>query len=114
MLHKMRLEHKPFMQIKERTKTVEMRLNDEKRSKLRVGDVIEFTDLSDGAKMNCAVKNLFKYPSFYELYKNHGSQSIGYGEGEAADPADMYDYYSQENIEKYGVVGIEVEALNAE
>ena len=37
------LNNRPFKSIKEGTKTIELRLNDEKRSLLKVGDEIEFT-----------------------------------------------------------------------
>lgn len=107
----MRLYHEPFAKIKAGTKTIEMRLNDEKRSQVQTGDEIEFTDLSDGEKFVCSVKNVYKYPSLYELYQHHGKESIGYDDGENADPADMLEIYSEENIRKYGVVGIEVEAV---
>lgn len=107
----MRLYHEPFAKIKAGTKTIEMRLNDEKRSQIRAGDEIEFTDLSNGEKLVCAVKNIYKYPSFHELYQHHSKESIGYDDGENADPADMLEIYSEENIRKYSVVGIEVEAV---
>ena len=58
MLFRMRLYHEPFAKIKAGTKTIEMRLNDEKRSQIQAGDEIEFTDLSDGEKLVCAVKNI--------------------------------------------------------
>lgn len=111
MLFRMRLYHEPFAKIKAGTKTIEMRLNDEKRSQVQAGDEIEFTDLSDGEKLVCTVKNVYKYPSFHELYQHHSKESIGYDDGENAEPADMLEIYSEENIRKYGVVGIEVEAV---
>ena len=40
MIHEMRLNNEPFNKIKEGTKTVELRLLDEKRKTLRVGDKI--------------------------------------------------------------------------
>ena len=44
MKHNMNLNNRPFKSIKEGTKTIELRLNDEKRSLLKVGDEIEFTN----------------------------------------------------------------------
>ena len=41
MLHKMKLQESPFERIKNGTKTVEFRLYDEKRSKIKIGDQIE-------------------------------------------------------------------------
>lgn len=42
MIHEMKLLEDPFEQIKSGAKTVEIRLFDEKRKVLRVGDIIEF------------------------------------------------------------------------
>ena len=108
MKHKMKLQHEPFVKIKAKTKTIEMRLFDEKRSEIYVGDDIVFVDNSTKETIICRVTNLFKYKSFDELYSNHDKISIGYREDEIANPNDMLAYYSIEQIEKYGVVGIEL------
>ena len=108
---KMKLNHEPFVKIKNKTKTIEMRLLDEKRSKISVGDEILFVDNSTKEATSCKVINLFKYNDFEELYSNHDKVSIGYDENENASPSDMLEYYSIEQIEKYGVVGIEVNVL---
>ena len=42
MLHKMKLRPKYFDCIKNGTKRIELRLNDEKRSIIQLGDEIEF------------------------------------------------------------------------
>ncbi len=108
MKHKMNLQHEPFVKIKAKTKTIEMRLFDEKRSKISVGDDIVFVDNSTKETITCKVNNLFKYKSFDELYSNHDKTSIGYSKDEMANSNDMLAYYSTEQIEKYGVVGIEI------
>lgn len=41
-MHQMRLHPEPFEKIKNGTKIIEMRLNDEKRQKVQIGDKIEF------------------------------------------------------------------------
>ena len=43
MKHEMKLQPNPFFQIKNGQKTIEVRLNDEKRQQLKVGDEIEFS-----------------------------------------------------------------------
>jgi ASC-1-like (ASCH) protein len=43
MLHQMKLQPNPFEQIKNGSKTLELRLNDEKRQLIKVGDEIEFS-----------------------------------------------------------------------
>ncbi len=112
MTHYMSLWDESFQAIKEGWKTVEMRLNDEKRSCIKVNDIIEFTNTTSQEKMSCTVVNIYYYPDFVELYKRHDKLFIGYKEDEAANPADMFAYYTEEQIKKYGVVGIEV-AVNS-
>lgn len=111
MIHKMDLWHESFQKIKNKTKTIELRLNDEKRSIIKIGDIVEFTDTSSGEKIRCTVLNLFRYADFETLYRNHNKISIGYSENETADPADMLAYYSADKIKKYGVAGIEIEPV---
>lgn len=108
MLHKMKLWDDPFQKIKGGTKTVEMRLCDEKRSIISVGDTIEFINTKSGEIIRCVVTSLYKYKNFDELYKHHDKISIGYSADEIASPKDMLVYYSEEKIEKYGVLGIEI------
>lgn len=108
MIHRMKLWDESFEKIKNKTKTIEMRLCDEKRSLISIGDTIEFVNTKTNEIIVCAVINLYKYSDFYELYKHHDKISIGYSENEKADPTDMLAYYSAENIEKYGVMGIEI------
>lgn len=104
----MNLWDESFIKIKNKTKTIEMRLCDEKRSLISIGDIIEFTNTKTNEILECVVVNLHKYKYFSELYKHHNKISIGYSENEIANPVDMLTYYSAENIEKYGVVGIEL------
>lgn len=111
MKHRMNLWHDSFMKIQEGTKTIEMRLYDDKRSSISIGDTIIFEDTSNGTHIECLVLNLYIYPSFFELYANHDKTSIGYDKSEVSDPKDMFSYYSEEDIRKYGVVGIEVRAI---
>ena len=47
MIHQMQLKKIPFEKIKNGTKTIEIRCNDEKRQKIKVNDIIIFS-LSGG------------------------------------------------------------------
>ena len=108
-MHEMRLHNSPFQLIKSGTKNIEMRLNDEKRQLIKIGDSIKFINRVTEEEMITLVKGLYYYESFDELYKHFDKISIGYREDEEADPNDMSQYYSNEDILKYGVVGIEIE-----
>ena len=108
MKHKMNLHNEPFNLIKDGIKTIELRLNDEKRQLLKEKDLIEFTNRETLETINTEMIKLHKYLSFEELYKHFDKISMGYNIDDIADPKDMEEYYSKEEQDKYGVVGIEI------
>lgn len=107
----MKLNNKPYTNIKNGTKTIELRLNDEKRQLLKIKDIIEFTNRETLEKMSVEIINLYPYPSFEELYKHFDKVSMVYKESEDANPKDMEKCYSKEEREKYGVLGIEIKKI---
>lgn len=111
MKHEMRLHNRPFEKIKRKTKTVELRLYDEKRKLIKIGDIIEFENRVTQEKINVEVVKIHIFKSFKELYQNFDKISIGYDENEEANPKDMEQYYTKEEQEKYGVVGIEISLI---
>ena len=66
-------------------------------------------DRSNNEEIKVKVIYIHIYSSFKELYNDFDKISLGYKSNEISDYRDMYKYYSKELIEKYGVVGIEVE-----
>ena len=111
MKHEMKFNNGPFKNIKNGTKTIELRLNDEKRQLLKIKDLIEFTNRETLEQLLVEIENLYHYPSFEELYKHFDKVAMGYKEDEEADPKDMEEYYSKEEQEKYGVLGIEIKKV---
>lgn len=111
MIHEMRLNNETFNKIKEGTKTVELRLLDEKRKALRVGDKIIFTNRANNEKIDVLVTNLFKADSFEPIYEKYSKVAMGYNEEDDAKPEDMEEYYSKEEIKKYGCIAIEIEKV---
>lgn len=111
MKHKMRLHNGPFEKIKNKTKTVELRLYDEKRNLINIGDTIEFENRVTLEKINVKVIDIHVYENFEELYKHFDKISIGYDESEQAISNDMEQYYTKEEQDKYGVVGIEISLI---
>lgn len=111
MIHSMKLNKEPYEAVSAGTKTIEMRLNDEKRKKINVGDIIEFTNVVNSKKVKVEVVALHKEKSFEELYKKFNKISLGYAEHEIALYTDMEQYYLKAEIEKYGVVGIEIKLI---
>lgn len=108
MTHRMNLNPVPFEAIKTGKKSVEMRLNDEKRKWMQVGDFIIFTHTETKEEMLAKIVDKSVYKNFEELYANHDKTTIGYSADDVAKPEDMLEYYSKENIEKYGALAITV------
>ena len=106
----MKLHHSPFQMIKSGEKTIELRLFDEKRQQLKVGDKIVFTDTTTGETLNTTVVKLHRFDSFEELYKSLPLLKCGYTTENVdnANSSDMEEYYSVEEQRKHGVVGIEL------
>ena len=108
--HEMKLHSAPFEMIKSGQKTIELRLFDEKRQKIKQGDRIVFNNTATGDKLTTTVKKLHRFESFEELYKTLPLLQCGYTVDDigTAHPSDMEAYYSPEEQKKYGVVGIEL------
>ena len=109
MIHKMKLNEEPFERIKNGTKTIEFRLYDEKRRKVKIGDKIEFSKLPDlQEKILVDVLDLYTEPSFEELFeKLYEDKELAKQRANA-----MYEIYSPENEKKYGVVGIKIKLVD--
>ena len=110
MMHIMKLHSSPFEMIKSGEKTIELRLFDEKRQQVKVGDKILFTNIANGETLNTTVVKLHRFDSFKELYKSLPLLKCGYTieNVDNAKSSDMEKYYSVEEQRKYGVVGIEL------
>jgi len=113
-VHNMKLQPSPFEMIKSGKKTIELRLNDEKRKLIKPGDAIIFTNVTTGEELKMTVLKLHLFESFAELYNSLPLLKCGYTEDDVqnADPTDMELYYSREEQAECGVVGIELDRLN--
>lgn len=108
----MRLHNEPFIKIKSGSKTVEIRLNDEKRSQLKVGDKVKFTSRTTNEQIITEVTELLYFNNFYELYNHFPNKvELGYAKNEIADAKDMEQYYSAAEQQKYGVVAIKIKLI---
>ena len=112
-VHNMNLNIEPFNSIANGTKSIELRLNDEKRQKIIIGDTILFTCAVTDSTITATVVNLYKYVSFKELYSHLPLQKCGYIDSDVSQEkyTDMFAYYTQEQIDKCGVVGIELDGV---
>ena len=114
MTHTLNLHPQPFAMIEDGRKTIELRLWDEKRSQIKVGDTLVFVHTGDAARtLTARVTALHLFPDFAALYAALPLDRCGYLPEEiaTASPADMNVYYSAERQALYGVVGIEIALL---
>ncbi len=111
MKHTMKLTPTPFEMIRSGQKTIELRLFDEKRQTINVGDEIIFTNTATEEVLNTAVVKLHRFDTFDQLYQSLNLLRCGYTSENVgkATPADMEQYYSVEEQRKYGVIGIELD-----
>lgn len=113
MTHDMKLRPIPFKRIQDGQKSIELRLYDEKRRNVAIGDFIVLTQTESGEKLKAKVVGLYRYGSFKELYAALPLKACGYLAEEVDDASyqDMYAYYTEQEEEKFGVVGIELQTL---
>ena len=113
MEHIMKLQPKYFNYMLNGTKRIEIRLNDEKRRLIKVGDTIKFLkepELDDSFIVK--VVELLKYDSFEDMFRDFDISVL-------ADKSMSRDelisilgqFYTKEDQNKYGVLGIRIELI---
>lgn len=113
-IHELRLQPGPFTKIKAGSKTIEMRLWDEKRRLIKVGDEIVFSTVSEPKEtLVCKVEALQRFPNFAAMCQSLPLAAMGY-EGASLHAwlteqnHGMYAYYTPDDEARFGVVGIEI------
>ncbi len=110
MNHEMKLQSKYFEYIKNGTKRIELRLNDEKRSLINIGDKITFLkepELMEKLEVN--VIGLLKYDNFKNLFNDFDISilsDVSMTKDELLNV--LQEFYTEEKQKKYGVVGIRI------
>jgi ASC-1-like (ASCH) protein len=109
----MKLQEGPFERIKSGKKILELRLFDEKRQLIKVGDEIEFSKLPElSEKVIVKVTGLLIYENFADLIQDLPASYLGYKESDKDYlKGSMYEIYTKEEEEKYGVLGIRIKLI---
>ena len=111
----MRLDPVPFAKICNGSKKIELRLYDEKRKQIKIGDTILFISLKDpNDTVLTRVVDIYRFASFVELYKALPQEDLGYSDEDIASPKDMEQFYPPEEQAQYGVVGFRLELIPQE
>lgn len=113
MKHHMSLLEDPFNKIKDKTKFIEVRLNDEKRQKVNIGDTIVFSKLpTKEEQITVEVIDKYKCKTFEELYNKYDFSLFGCEEYTINQMInETYEIYSKEQEELYGVLGIAIKLI---
>lgn len=112
-MHEMKLQPEFYNYILNGTKRIEIRLNDEKRSKIKIGDTIKFLkepDLKESFKTK--VVGLYRYNSFEDLFKDFDISILSDKSMSKEELIDVLEqFYTKEKQEQYGVLGIKIELI---
>ena len=111
MIYEMNLHPGPFESIRSGRKDIEMRLYDDRRKSIRIGDEIVFTNNETRETIKVLVVNLYRFNNFEELYSQFDKTRLGYSKDDIADSKDMEFYYSIDKIKQYGVLAIEIKLI---
>ena len=112
MIHDMKLNEKPFNNIDNGIKKIELRLYDDKRAKINLNDFIVFhktTDLSQTIKVK--VTGLLRYNSFEDLFKDVDFNICGPASNLSEKLNNIHKIYSIEEEKKYGILAIHIEKV---
>ncbi len=113
--HSMKLKPAPFGAISNSTKTIEIRLNDEKRHKLKIDDEIVFSKLPDlKEQLRVRVVKLEHFPTFREMIETHPVEMFGADRFESVDDVlgAVRGIYSEDEERKFGTLAIHVELID--
>lgn len=109
VVHNMNLQYEYYDYIKNGTKRIELRLNDEKRKRIWLHDRIIFNNNKDNEKLVCLVTGITKANSFENLLSTKPMDVFASKNVLKEDLLNkLSTFYSLEEQEKYGVVGIGV------
>ena len=110
-IYNMKLMTKYFDYIKFGSKRIELRLKDEKRKNIKIGDEIIFEELADNPRyLKAKVIDLYYENSFNDLIEKYDIELFADKHTTKEELIKILnDIYQKEEQEKYGVVGIRIE-----
>lgn len=107
----MNLQKRYFDFIFRGTKRIELRLNDEKRQKIKIGDTIIFEN-EQGEKFSTKVKDLSRYDTFEKLFEDFEIEVLADKSMTKAELLQVLgEFYSSQKQKEFGVLGISIELI---
>ena len=111
-MHKLNVKEKYYNMLKQGTKVIELRLFDDKRKKINIGDVIEFSNNSNIEDTFLAqVVKLHRADNFEVLCHKIDCHNAGFDTNQELMKV-LEEFYSLERQKELGVVGIEIKKID--
>ena len=109
----MKLITKYFNFIKDGTKRIELRLNDEKRRNFKIGDKIIFTEINEIPKtIETKIVDLYYEDNFEKLIDRFDMQVLASKDTTKEELLNVLnEIYTKGEQREYGVVGIKIELI---
>ena len=113
MEHIMKLQSDYYNFILNGTKRIEIRLFDEKRQKIKIGDTIKFLKEPElNESFNAKVVDLLRYKSFEDMFKDYDISILADKSMTKEELITVLEqFYTKEKQEIYGVLGIKIELI---
>ena len=113
MQHEMKLQPEYFNFILNGTKRIEIRLNDEKRQLIKLGDTIKFMKEPElEESFDAKVVGLLRYNSFEDMFKDFDISILADKSMTKEELINVLEeFYTKEKQEQYGVLGIRIELI---
>ena len=113
MEHILKLQPKYFNYINNGAKRIELRLYDEKRQKINIGDTIIFQKEPElEITMKVKVIGLLRYDTFEELFKDFDIKIMADNSMTKQELLEaLEEFYTPEKQKQYGVLGIRIEKI---
>lgn len=111
MIHEMKLRPEYFEYIKTGTKRIELRLFDEKRELIKLGDTIKFLKEPEKTEeLQVKVIGLLRYDNFKDLLNDFPIEVLADKSMSKEQLLHILEeFYTLEEQQKYGVLGIRIE-----
>ena len=111
--HEMKLHPKYYNFILNGTKRLEIRLFDEKRKQIKIGDTIKFSKVPDlNESFEAQVIGLLRYNTFEELFEDFDIEIMADKSMTKQELLNVLEeFYTPEKQKQYGVVGICIEKI---
>lgn len=111
-MQKLNVKEKYYNMLKQGTKTIELRLFDDKRKNIKIGDVLEFSNNSNAEDTFLAqVVKLHRADNFEELCNKISCSNAGFETNQNLINV-LEEFYSLERQKEFGVVGIEIKKID--